>query len=183
MPNWAMGSVEITGTKDSVLAFSKRFICDGQKHAAGEKYFARSFYDSSEESLSDAINAFFKSGETAEKRTISLDISFAWSAHCCLIDGYPQQAKDTCITLGEACVTDGVSVEIRTTESGMCFEEYISCDEHGICVSTSEELKTYKCPQCGETQGLASFEDPDEAECYECGCVGLEDAEITEGDN
>lgn len=182
MPNWAMETVKITGTRECIRAFSKRFICEGKQNQTEERYFARSFYEGGPEALSAEIDKHFENSDVNAKLTFPMYISFAWSAYSCLIDGYPQQFKDTCITLEEACIEDGVSVEIRTTESGMYFEEHISCDESGICVSTCEDLKTYKCPQCGETQGLASFEDPDEAECYECGCIGMQEDKNAEGD-
>lgn len=180
MPNWAMGEVQITGLKAGVSAFAKRFICDDQSES-GTRYFARSFTDTSEKALTESVEEFFKNAAVDEERTFCLDISFAWSAYSCLLDGYPQQFASQCITLSEACFEDHVSVEIRTSETGMCFEEFISCDSNGECVSTCESLKEYKCPECGETQCLASFEDPDEAECCECGCVGLDLVEIEKG--
>ena len=122
--------------------------------------------------LADVESAFV--GLPAEvEGTFELFIDFAWSAHSCLIEGYPQEFPDNCITLADACIAGQVSVEIQTEEPGMCFEEHIICDKLGLLTDEEKELQSYTCPSCGLTTGLASFNDPDDYECPECGEVGL----------
>lgn len=174
MPNWAIGSVDVTGTCEAALAFSDRFITsDKISTIPGRKYFARSFVEESREDFRNEISEYFKSAASDEKRTFNLGVMFAWSATSCTISGYPQQNSDECITLAEACMEDRVSVEIHTSETGMCFEEEIICDEKGNCSDEERDLIGYCCPECGEIWSLASFEDPDDYECCECGHEGL----------
>ncbi len=56
----------------------------------------------------------------------------------------------------------------------MFFEEDIYADEDGSITESSKELKTARCRNCGNTQGVASFVDLDDIECYECGGGDLE---------
>lgn len=174
MPNWAIGSVDVTGTREAVLAFSDRFITDDEiSTVPGRKCFARSFLEESREDFRNEIKEFFKSAASDEKRTFNLGVMFAWSATSCMINGYPQANPNECITLAEACTEDCVSVEIHTSETGMCFEEEITCDEDGNCTDVERDMDSYRCPECGEVWCLASFEDPDDYECCECGHQGL----------
>jgi len=174
MPNWAMGDVSITGTRTEVLAFSDRFIADdAESTVPGKKYFARSFVDIPRKTLHGDIEDFFRHAAEDEERTMSLLVTFAWSAMSCLIDGYPQHNTKDCITLAEACVEDHVSVEIHTSETGMCFEEEITCDKSGFITNVERDLQRFVCPECGESSWLASFEDPDDYECWECSHEGL----------
>lgn len=174
MPNWAIGSVDVTGTREAVLAFSDRFITSDEiSTVPGRKFFARSFLEEFRESIRGEICEYFKSAVPEEKRSFNLGVMFAWSATSCVISGYPQQNPDECITLSEACVEDCVAVEIHTSETGMSFEEEIICDEDGNCSDIERDLVSYRCPECGEIWCLASFEDPDDYECCECGHEGL----------
>lgn len=174
MPNWAIGPVDITGTRTAVLAFSDRFISDDeQRTVPGRRYFARSFLESPRELTRSDIMSVFEGSSETEERLFTLYISFAWSATSCMINGYPQQNQAECITLSEACIEDQVSVDIRTTEPGISFEEEIHCGKDGNCQDIEHELRVFKCPECGEPCSLASFEDPAEYLCCECGHEGM----------
>ena len=135
MPNWAFGNVKVTGTREGVKSFVERFISsDDQSTVPGKRFFARSFSEQKrEQSVKDAMEEFEgkADNETAEH---SFLIMFAWSVWSCMIDGYPQRNDAECITLSEACMEDHVAVEIRSTETGMCFEEHVTCDEDGATV-------------------------------------------------
>ena len=89
----------------------------------------------------------------------------------------PKQVPSECLTLSEACTEDGVSVTIQTSEPGICFEEHITCDDTGAVEHTEKDLLAYKCRHCGETTSFASFEDPDDQECPECGNHGFDRCE------
>ena len=91
-----------------------------------------------------------------------------------MVEGYPQHHAEACLTLGDACVEDHVSVKVRTSETGLCFEECITCDLNGNIDYEEHDLSKFKCSKCGEVTHLSSFEDPDEQECPNCGEVGLE---------
>ena len=65
-------------------------------------------------------------------------------------------------------------MHIQTEEPGIFFEEDIFVDEHGRLTNSSQDLRTARCCNCGSTQGVASFVDIDDLECYECGSVDLE---------
>lgn len=104
-------------------------------------------------------------------------IMFAWSVWSCMIEGYPQRNDAECITLSEACMEDHVAVEIRSTETGMCFEEHVTCDEDGNLNHAERDLSRCKCRNCGEISLFGSFEDLDDAECSECGERGFDRCE------
>ena len=80
-------------------------------------------------------------------------------------------------TLVDACVEDHVSVEIHSAETGMCFEEEITCDESGDLFNSESDLSRCKCRNCGEISHFGSFEDLEEAECPECGECGFDRCE------
>lgn len=175
MPNWAIGYVEISGTEEAVLTFSKRFIRNDKPNAIpGQKYFARSFTFRDWAEVEESIHAEFKGKASNAVSSIRLDVDFAWSAEKCLLNGYPQQFQAECITLVEACVSDGVSVEIHTKESGNGFEEYICCSQDGNLISTEEPLGDAKCKCCGGIERIASFETLDDLECSSCGGCDFE---------
>lgn len=90
---------------------------------------------------------------------------------------YPQRNDAECITLSEACMEDHVAVEIRSTETGMCFEEHVTCDEDGNLNHAERDLSRCKCRNCGEISLFGSFEDLDDAECSECGECGFDRCE------
>lgn len=170
MPNWACGYVEAKGKRASLLAFADRFLDNiyGADPPA-TRYFARSFLAIDKESLNDMIREMTKKNPDEDIATVAIPVEFAWSAYSCMIDGYPQQFPEKCITLSEACVQDRVSVHIYTEETGMYFEEDITADSSGEVQSTCVDLKTARCCLCGCTMGVASFTDLDDLECYECG--------------
>ena len=184
MPNWACGAAAITGTKPNVVKFVNRFIHsdDVNVDSREERHFARSFTNGMKQDISNEIDAAFQGVPDDMTGTYNLSVDFAWSAYSCLIDGYPQNSPDHCITLDSACIEDQVSVEIITEEGGINFEELITCDAQGELVCDCKDLLPYKCRSCGSVMSLASFNDADEYSCYECGDVGLdpveEDAEL-----
>lgn len=178
MPNWAFGNVKVTGTREGVKSFVERFISsDDQSTVPGKRFFARSFSEQKrEQSVKDAMEEFEgkADNETAEH---SFLIMFAWSVWSCMIDGYPQRNDAECITLSEACMEDHVAVEIRSTETGMCFEEHVTCDEDGNLNHAERDLSRCKCRNCGEISRFGSFEDLDDTECSECGECGFDRCE------
>lgn len=176
MPNWAYGPTDVTGTKKAIRAFLNRFIYPSKPETVdGVKYFARSFLSSEREEIEAELEYQFQGVPESEERELRLYPDFAWSAHTCLISGYPEHYPDTCVTLQEACERDQVDVRIRTTEPGMCFEEDIACDRHRELTSESKELaRIARCKHCSTEQTLASFESADDLECWECGGTEFE---------
>ena len=175
MPNWACGNVEVTGKRDGVIAFVNRFldILGKTGKEPDTRFFARSFLDDDRESVISDVTHQTEADPENAVATVIFPVSFAWSAYSCVIDGYPQHNPD-CITLTDACQQDHVSVHIQTEEPGIFFEEDIFADEHGNLTNSSQDLRTARCCNCGSTQGVASFVDVDDLECYECGSVDLE---------
>lgn len=70
MPNWAFGTVKVTGTREGVKSFVERFISsDDQSTVPGKRFFARSFSEQKrEQSVKDAMEEFEgkADNETAE---------------------------------------------------------------------------------------------------------------------
>jgi hypothetical protein len=160
MPNWCNGSIEVKGNPKDIEKFCKLFIFEDDKENK-EQYFARSF-------TQDTWKSFKKSyiGENA----VNFCIDFAWSAHSCLIDGYPQENEE-CITLMDACKKYKVNVTIDSEEGGFGFEEHIECDPKGKLIEECYDMPEYKC-KCGHEQIIASSYDLDEVDCYECEEIG-----------
>ena len=178
MPNWAWGTIEVTGKKEAVLAFSKRLIMsDEPKTIAGTKYFARTFTNDTRDYVEGVIGEAFEGRKEGEETTCEIPVDFAWSAYSCIVDGYPQQNPDDCITLEESCILDKVDVRITTKEPGIYFEETITCDREGDMESDCRDLIPMRCRRCGNVEGRASFEDPDEFCCSECGESDFEPVE------
>lgn len=170
MPNWAYGPTEIKGTRSAVRSFLERFIFDDEPRTIpGKKYFARSFLNLSRAEALQILSESYRTQDEAEEAAVEYFVDYAWSAYSCLISGYPQDCQETCITLEEACAEDHVSVRIRTKEEGIFFEEEITCNAEGSLQTVCKDLQVAKCTKCGGTQAIASFEDIDEIECYECG--------------
>lgn len=179
MPNWALGEISVSGTKQSVNNFISRFIYDdevGTKDTSARKYFARSFINESKRLTEDEIDDNFKDIEIDDYGTYFFTVMFAWSGATCLIDGYPSRDNE-CITIMDACKEDKVSVEINVEESGNLFEETISCDENGEYTYECEDMKIYKCKSCGYTEGIPSFYTLEDFECCECGEMIWEEQE------
>ena len=173
MPNWACGPVTVTGTRDGLISFIRRFP-DGNADEQRTGYFARSFLFDDRQTLIEDIMMRTEADPGNAVAEITFSVSFAWSAYYCVISGYPEKWPDKCVTLSQACREDRVGVHIRTEEPGLYFEEDILSDEDGNVTESSQDLKTVRCPVCGSTQGTASFMDPADLECFECGSVGLE---------
>ena len=174
MPNWAMGSVEVTGKAAGVISFIERFLDWYDREEPRKKYFARSVVDEDRSSLIE--QARYESSGRPENEDIRLvfGASFAWSAYSCLISGYPESNPDACISLEQACREDGVSVQIYTEEPGIYFEEDLQCDADGNVNYSCEDLISARCRHCGATQGISSRANLDEVECYDCGNTGFE---------
>lgn len=171
MPNWAIGSVSVSGTKENISKFISRFIYDdevGTKDASVNKFFARSFINQSKQLTEDEIDDLFKDIIIGDTGTYFFTVMFAWSGATCLIDGYALKDNE-CITIMDACKEDKVSVEMEIEESGNAFEETISCDENGEYIYECEDMKIYKCKSCGYTEGIPSFYILEDFECCECG--------------
>lgn len=176
MPNWAFGTVKITGAKKDVRNFMGRFLSiydDSSQRLRTDKYFARSFIC---QDLKSAYSEFENSNSgISEQQEVTHDLSvqFAWSAKACLLEGYPQEFSDTCEDLPTACAEDCVSVEIDTEEDGNCFEEHILCLDYGKeLVYVVDDMPNYICKNCGNEQAFSNSED--EFTCWQCDCSGRE---------
>lgn len=178
MPNWAFGNVKVTGTREGITSFLERFVSEDKPYTVpGKRFFARSFVHMNRQELIHEAMSEFENKSKEDIAEYTFMAMFAWSAYSCLIDGYPQHNKEECITLAEACAEDHVTVKIRTTETGMCFEEEVTCNEDGVVYHTERDMSRCKCRNCGEICHFGSFEDLDEAECPECGECGFDRCE------
>lgn len=157
MPNWAEGTVGIRGkTAEDVKLFILHFLFDDRDAVIKQsgqdddyQYFARSFINVYADSqFLDIVKCIEKDDENSYFAMIN--VSFAWSAHCCIApvensylfdsDGKRDKAL---LSLDEACKLHHVACEIFTEETGMCFAEHIICDDEGNVVcddSTSIEF-------------------------------------------
>jgi hypothetical protein len=180
MPNWAYGPVSITGTKQNVLNFARRFIHDDDiaKDEKPPLFFYRSFIGGTWKGTVKEIEAVYKASSAETVNTVTLYVSFAWSAHGCLVAGKLKEYPE-CIALGTACKEDCVSVEIRTEEPGVGFDEVIYCSRDGLVIAESHDMPTYSCPKCGGSQSVPTYEDAKEQSCYECGAIGLAAREVS----
>ena len=163
MPNWCYGYVKVTGEPKNIERFCKYFLFyeDNKERniVAQEKYFARSF--------ANMTWQHFKENYLG-KGVAQFGIEFAWSCHSCLVEGYPQENKDTCITLQDACKECAVSVVIETEEIGCAFEERIECDDKGMLLEECVSMPEYKCSECGETQAMPTDADLSDEMCCSC---------------
>lgn len=178
MPNWAWGTIEIKGTEDAVLAFSRRLIMDDEpKTIDGTKYFARTFTNDTRSYVESMIREKFEGKKKSEEAVCAIPVDFAWSAYSCIVDGYPQDDQAHCITLQESCEMDSVDVRITTKEPGVYFEEMITCDRNGEMESDCRDLIPMRCKCCGNVESRASFEEPEDLCCSECGESNFEPME------
>lgn len=161
IPNWAEGEVRVSGKVKDVEAFCKLFLFEEDiDKGIDKKYFARSFTETS-------WNAFKK--KNLGRRTAEFPINFAYSACCCIIEGYPNGKE--CITLIGACKKYKVNVVIDTAEPMMCFEEHIECTSKGALINESKDMQSHTC-KCGSEQMIPSAYNVVDEECGECGLVG-----------
>lgn len=179
MSNWATGYIEIEGKPKDVENFCKLFIFEEEKGKKGlkqEKYFARSFVQSS---WKEFKKEYFGDITTEKKWDIGFLVDFAWSCHSCMFDGYPT-AKDNkeCVTLEWAMKKYNVNVEIEVEEEGVGFEEKITTKDK-IPIYESKEMPEYTCQKCGSDQHIPSSYEPSDEACYECGEFAWKD-ELTE---
>ena len=174
MPNWACGTVEVTGMREGIISFIERFVDWNESVVPGKRFFARSFIDEGRDEVTGRLKRE-NHGQPADTRTtFSFDVSFAWSAYTCLVCGYPQNNPEELMTLEDACREDRVCVRIFTEEPGICFEENLQCDTNGNITYHCDELLPARCRHCGETQCVSSHADLDEVECCECGELGFD---------
>ena len=167
MPNWAMGDITIKGKPEDIEKFCNLFIFEDKsfdtKLNNPERYFARSFIHQTWEE--------FKEEELGEDEA-TFGVDFAWSAHSCLIEGYPQDSKGKCPTLAEACKEFNVSVWIDTEEEGLGFLEHIECGPNGMICEEEKDIPEYTCKKCGEKQRIPPSYDLGVATCYGCETEG-----------
>ncbi len=162
MPNWCWGYVKVTGTPKNVKDFCKLFIFDEGVENEPKQYFARSFMNCS-------LRDFFKEQEDNFKIGIAeFSVDFAWSAHSCLIDGYPNKNNKINPILMDMCKKYKVDVEINTEEGGFGFSEEIICNYDGELFEECFDFITYKCKKCGYEEGFAYNENECDMECCEC---------------
>lgn len=175
MPNWAIGPVEITGTRECVMSFTARFTStDRNPPQMNKKRLYRSFSDMSSEEMCRRIEECFAGQPVDAVRIFSFIATFAWELEANLMFKPPQSRAKEFITIGEACKEDCVQVEIHTSEPSNDLEEWVICREDGVPLYGYRNLTAYRCKHCGNLQSLASFEDAGEEECSECGEVGFE---------
>lgn len=175
MPNWAIGPVEITGTKAGVQAFANRFIHTDQKNIQQDrKRLYRSYSDMPAAEMQHLIDECFRDLPSDAVRTFGFIATFAWELECNLMVKHPQSRQKEFITVGDACKEDGVQVEIHTSEPSNDLEEWIICRENGVPLYGYRNLTSYRCKHCGNLQSLASFEDAGDTECEDCGEIGFE---------
>lgn len=177
MPNWAFGEVKVSGRKKDVRKFIEDCFVWGYDDNPNKdpeiKYFARSFINDKYDNLFSRFENELSNIGIEEKCIFDINVEFAWSAHACTIDGYPQDYRNECIDLQTACKKYKVEVQIWTEEQGMCFEENIICDENGdIVLDYTQEMESYVCLNCGNEQCFSSREE--EFICYECDVSGIE---------
>jgi len=175
MPNWAIGPVEITGTREGVMSFTDRFTtADKQQPQTNKKRLFRSFSDITAAEMNRRIAECFDGHTAGTVRTFSFIASFAWELESNLMFKPPQSREKEFTTVGEACKEDCVQVEIHTSEPSNDLEEWIICREDGVPLYGYRNLTAYRCKYCGNLQSLASFEDAGETECSDCGEIGFE---------
>lgn len=175
MPNWAIGPVEITGTREGVLSFTERFASTDQGLLPPDKKrLYRSFSDLTSAEMLRRITECFDGYPAGVVRTFSFIATFAWELEGNLMFKPPQSREKEFITIGEACKEDCVQVEIHTSEPSNDLEEWIICREDGVPLYGYRNLTAYRCKHCGNVQSLASFEDASETECDDCGETGFE---------
>ena len=167
MPNWAIGTVFVQGTKDNILKFTERFICNDEVDLTTTErglYFSRSYVHAERAEIVEEIEKLPAEGIS----TFELFVCFAWCVDSCLIR---VRNHNEHITLADACKADEVSVNIYAEESDT--EEIISCDSGGYVDYECNYMPKYECPHCGNVMSLPSTSSADDFECCECGKLGL----------
>ncbi len=161
MPNWAIGTIAVTGKSTDIEAFCKLFLFEETE--TPKEYFARSFIHQNWDD--------FKKEFSGEDNT-AFSVDFAWSATSCLINGYPQDNPKTCLTLSDACKKFKVKVVIETEEEGIGFEEHIECDSKGDLIESCYDMPTYQCVKCKSERFIPSSYTIAEEQCWECETIG-----------
>lgn len=173
MPNLARGYMDVSGTKESVTAFVMRIYMDGRPSSADmEQHFACTVSSDKYQKILYEIDDLFHGLQKHEERQFRIYVEFAWSAHVCLISGYPEDAPGKCITLPDACRLDQVDVSIHTEEPLMGFREKTHCDRNGELHEEVEDLSdTAICKQCGAAIEFDPFDTMEDLRCSHCGCT------------
>lgn len=176
MPNWAYGTVQVKSDKpENIEKFCKYFIFSDEVGTKEAPYFARSFIEMTWEE--------FKK-EHLGLTEAEFSVQFAWSASCCLINGYPQDHPELHPNFQDLCKELEVDVFIKTEEGMMGFEEEIHCGIEGHLEEESFDFEPYKCSKCGNEQHYPRDPCLDDEQCYECEEVGtLVKVEVKENDD
>lgn len=174
MPSWSHGTVSVTGDKNALTNFVKRFIypLSTNQTMVGAKYFPRTFIsDTTREQIrTDIIELFTAQSPDVEERIELLGVEFAHSANHCLITGYPELWVDRCISLPAACAIDGVSVTVETVNFETNTEEIICAEPDGSVITYAEDIPKYVCAHCGSIEPIPSLYtcDPSHYICPQC---------------
>ena len=163
MPNWCSGDIVVKGKPEAVKKFCKYFVFEEQNDCSNTKaiqkeYFARSFAETS-------WDDFKKEHLKDSPSEISFLVSFAWSCHSCMVEGYPNGKQ--LVTLKDVCKKLGVEVWIETEETGLGFEEDIHCNK-GELSDSCEDMVSYECKGCENKQYLSTQSEVSDLECGEC---------------
>ena len=89
MPNWAFGTVKVTGTREGVKSFVERFISsDDQSTVPGKRFFARSFSEQKrEQSVKDAMEEFEGKADNETAECFSASV-LAFFPNCLMVFRY-----------------------------------------------------------------------------------------------
>lgn len=160
MPNWAYGSVSVTGVKKDIISFVDRFIFIYEdiyhQKVDGHKCFYRSFIEEKKKIVHKEIDQCFKGSTGNSERIYIFPAIFAWSAASCIIHDNLQDFPES-IQLADACKEDQVSMEIETVEYGEAFEENIICNKNGDCSYETHKLSPCTCRICSGIEGTSSY--------------------------
>ena len=174
IPNWASGIISVKGKPESIENFCKLFLFEediDKEDKINKKYFGRSFIHQSWKDFKE---------EYLGENEAEFSVDFAWSCWSCLFEGYPNGKE--CVTLEWAMKKYNVSVEIKTEEGEMGFEEKITT-KNKKPIYESLDMPEYICQKCGNKQLIPSSyksQDLEDVECYRCGAYGKWKDELTE---
>lgn len=169
MPNNCHFSMVAKGKPKDLKNFLKYFIYEQEEGKKKGKYFARTFLDSYK-----TYSYFIKEHKKEISRGEVCIVGWcAWSVTSCMISGYPQkEGNENCITIMEACKKNKINVKIDSAESGMGFEEHITCDEEGDLTEETNDMPQFECKKCKSTQTESTDTDLNDLECCNCGSTG-----------
>jgi hypothetical protein len=184
MANISCGDLSVTGTKAAITDFMLRFAYDDKSeplhkdanedgdapfHKDG-KFFYRSGVDDYWENTLNEIDETFKGVKDDEESTFTAFVSFAWSAILCLSGGGNRFDAVKNISILDACVADGVDIEITASEYGEGVIETVFANRYGEESSHSEKMPVCVCEDCGY-EFFVSADVLDN--CPDCGSVNI----------